>query len=61
MSKIESLAIISGKGGSGKTTLAISLSQLLATCGKRVLLINCDMSTHGATYFFESLLSEKGK
>jgi len=57
----ESLAIISGKGGSGKTTLAISLAQLLAVCDKRVLLIDCDLSTHGATYFFESLLSEKYK
>ena len=57
----ESLAIISGKGGSGKTTLAISLAQLLSSCGKRVLLADCDMSTHGATYFFESLLSNKNK
>jgi cellulose biosynthesis protein BcsQ len=51
---IETLALISGKGGSGKTTIALSLAQLLATCEKRVLLIDCDLSTHGATYFFES-------
>jgi len=57
----ESLAIISGKGGSGKTILAISLAQLFASCGKRVLLVDCDMSTHGATYFFENMLSEKNK
>ena len=57
----ESLAIISGKGGSGKTTLAISLAQLLATCEKRVLLVDCDMSTHGATYFFEGHLTQKRK
>ena len=57
----ESLAIISGKGGSGKTTLAISLAQLLSSCGKRVLLVDCDMSTHGATYFFESMLSNKNR
>jgi cellulose biosynthesis protein BcsQ len=50
----ETLALISGKGGSGKTTIALSLAQLLATCEKRVLLIDCDLSTHGATYFFES-------
>ena|GEM_PF-1592174 len=58
---IESLALISGKGGSGKTTLAISIAQLLATCGKRVLLVDCDLSTHGATYFFEGMLSSKDK
>ena len=57
----DSLAIISGKGGSGKTTLAISLAQLLSSCGKRVLLADCDMSTHGATYFFEGMLSNKNK
>jgi cellulose biosynthesis protein BcsQ len=57
----ETLAIISGKGGSGKTTIAISLAQLLATSGKCVLLVDCDMSTHGATYFFESQLTEKDK
>jgi cellulose biosynthesis protein BcsQ len=57
----ESLAIFSGKGGSGKTTLALLLSQLLAVCGRRVLLIDCDMSTHGASYFFEDQLAQKNK
>ena len=54
----KSLAILSGKGGSGKTTLALSLSQLMAFCKKKVLLIDCDMSTHGATYFFEEDLDK---
>lgn len=57
----ESLSIISGKGGSGKTTIAISLTQLLAICGKNVLLVDCDLSTNGATYFFEELLTEKNQ
>ncbi len=56
-----SLSIISGKGGCGKTTLALSISQLLAKSGCNVLLIDCDMSTHGATYFFEDLLKDKKK
>ncbi len=50
------LTLISGKGGSGKTTLGLSMAKLLSQCEKRVLLIDCDMSTHGATYFFERKL-----
>jgi cellulose biosynthesis protein BcsQ len=56
---IDSLSIISGKGGSGKTSLAILLSQLLANCRHKVLLVDCDMSTHGATYFFEDMFIKK--
>jgi len=58
---IDSLSIISGKGGSGKTSLAILLSQLISSCNHKVLLVDCDMSTHGATYFFEGNLKEKEK
>lgn len=50
----EILALISGKGGSGKTTLALSLTKLLLECNLKVLLVDCDLATNGATYFFES-------
>lgn len=56
MSKI--LALLSGKGGSGKTTLALSMSSMLSKCGIRVLLVDCDLSTNGATYFYEDRLPE---
>lgn len=56
MSKM--LALLSGKGGSGKTTLALSMASMLSNCGIKVLLIDCDLSTNGATYFYENKLSE---
>jgi len=49
----KTLALLSGKGGSGKTTLALSMATMLADCGIRVLLVDCDLSTNGATYFYE--------
>lgn len=55
------LALLSGKGGSGKTTLALSMASLLSNCEINVLLIDCDLSTNGATYFYEDKLSEYEK
>jgi len=48
------LAMISGKGGSGKTSFSLAFSKLLSDLGIKVLLIDCDMSTHGATFFMKS-------
>ncbi len=56
MSKI--LALLSGKGGSGKTTLALSIASMLSECRLKVLLVDCDLSTNGATYFYEEKLAE---
>ena len=53
------VSFLSGKGGSGKTTLALSIADLLSCSGVSTLLIDCDLSTNGATYFFESLLSSQ--
>lgn len=50
------IAFLSGKGGSGKTTLALSMADLLCRCGVQTLLVDCDLSTNGATYFYESQL-----
>ncbi|MBR4546102.1 MAG: AAA family ATPase [Oscillibacter sp.] len=52
------IAFLSGKGGSGKTTLALSAADLLCRCGVRTLLTDCDLSTNGATYFYEGQLSD---
>jgi len=56
--KPEVLTLLSGKGGSGKTVLALSMSKILHEAGLKVLLIDCDTSTHGATYFFETELND---
>lgn len=56
MSKV--LALLSGKGGSGKTTLALSIASMLSKCKLKVLLVDCDLSTNGATYFYEEKLAE---
>ena len=55
----KSLALISGKGGSGKTTMAICMASMLAESGQKVLLVDCDLSTNGATFFFEDLVNEQ--
>lgn len=44
------------KGGSGKTTLGLTIASVLSKAGLNVLLIDSDFSTHGATYFFEEQL-----
>jgi cellulose biosynthesis protein BcsQ len=53
-STIERLTLLSGKGGSGKTVIALSMCKVLTEAGCKVLLVDCDTSTHGATYFFEA-------
>lgn len=55
------VALLSGKGGSGKTTLALSMADLLCRCEVRTLLVDCDLSTNGATFFYESQLLEWNK
>jgi MinD-like ATPase involved in chromosome partitioning or flagellar assembly len=56
--RAETLALLSGKGGSGKTVVALAMARVLAEAGLKVLLIDCDLATHGATYFMETEFSE---
>lgn len=57
----KTISFISGKGGSGKTTLALSIAVMLSECGVKTLLVDCDLSTNGATYFYEDKLNLNGK
>lgn len=45
------LAIVSGKGGSGKTMLTSTIASILDESGKSVLLIDADFGTAGLTYY----------
>lgn len=54
----KTVALLSGKGGSGKTTLSLSMASMLSSCGIKVLVVDCDLSTNGATYFYEERLTE---
>jgi flagellar biosynthesis protein FlhG len=47
----KSIAIVSGKGGSGKTLVAAALAHALAIEDKRVLLVDADLGTGGLTYY----------
>lgn len=46
-----SFAIVSGKGGSGKTLIATAMALGMAMEGKRVLLVDADFGTGGLTYY----------
>ena len=45
------IAIITSKGGTGKTTTAINLAHGLALCGMKVLVVDCDPQRNVALTF----------
>ena len=47
----KSIAVVSGKGGSGKTLLATAMATELASVGNSVLLVDADLGTGGLTYY----------
>jgi len=59
--KIQILSLISGKGGAGKTILGLSIAKILSEAKYKVLFIDADFATHGASYFMENELSSEKK
>lgn len=55
------VVFLSGKGGSGKTTVAIAVAKLLAEMDYPTLLIDFDLATNGASYFFQKYFTHKSK
>ena len=53
--KAQVISFLSGKGGAGKTSVAIGISYLLNDAGFKVLLIDFDFATNGASYFYKYL------
>ncbi len=45
------LAVISGKGGSGKTMISVAMAQALSQAGQTVLLVDADAGTGGLSYY----------
>jgi len=52
------VSILSGKGGVGKTTVAVALAELLAAQGEKVLLADLDVEEPNVGIFLETQLQE---
>lgn len=59
--KAQIISLLSGKGGAGKTSVAVGVSYLLNDAGFKVLLIDFDFATNGASYFYKYLYSNQTK
>ena len=52
------IAIASGKGGTGKTTVATSLAMALSESGKSVSCLDCDVEAPNAHIFLRPMLDQ---
>jgi len=55
---IRTLAVTSGKGGVGKTTISVNLAKQLSLAGYRTLLVDFDIHNKGATSLFLDKLED---
>ena len=56
----EAISIVSGKGGTGKTFIAVCLAYSLQNAGHRVCLIDTDFATQGLSLFLLGKGAERG-
>ena len=54
-SSVTKLTVASGKGGTGKTTLSLSIARCCADQGVSVFLSDCDADDPNVSIFFEGL------
>lgn len=52
------VAIVSGKGGTGKTSVGLSIAFLFSQMNLTVLFVDFDLATNGASYFFQAKLRQ---
>ncbi len=52
------IAVASGKGGTGKTTIATSLAKTLSKAGNRVIFLDCDVEAPNAHLFLTPSLDQ---
>jgi MinD superfamily P-loop ATPase len=53
------IAIASGKGGTGKTTVAANLAWLFARLGRQVVYLDCDVEAPNGHIFLKPVISER--
>ena len=51
-------SLVSGKGGVGKTSIALSICKILQIMQNKILLVDSDLFTHGSTFFLYDEISK---
>ncbi len=53
------IAIASGKGGTGKTTVSVNLAALLRDMGRKVTLVDCDVEEPNSHFFLSTMWQDE--
>ncbi len=55
------ISFLSGKGGAGKTSVSLGIAKILSALEYKVLFVDLDLQTHGASYFFIDVCDAQNK
>jgi len=55
------ISFLSGKGGAGKTSVSLGIAKILSSLKYKVLFVDLDLQTHGASYFFIDFCDTQNK